>query len=186
MATIGMHPPTGAAADAMGSLGALPGARFTEGMVFGLDGAEPVGPEAAGCVMVLLGMLADDALAQQFYVQAAAVTRAAREAPGFLRFLVVQDGAALYGIGFWRTVEDAEAFARSSGHREAMADLARTGSQYNHFAGLWTVHQPRKRHIFCDRCQARNDVPAEHCGRCGNPLVDGFRDQWGRARANGA
>ena len=183
MAKIASYPPRDAGAEAMGALVATPGVRATPGTVLGVDGPEPVGPEAAGCVMVLLGMTANDDLAQSFYVQAARVAQAAQRAPGFIRFLVLSDGDAIYGIGFWRTVEDAHAFARSPAHREAMDDLHRTGSQYNHFAGLWTVHTPRTRHIFCDRCQAQNDVPVERCRQCDNPLVDGFVHQFERTRA---
>ncbi len=57
MATLGIYPPTEQAQEA---LAAIAGIRFTEGEVFGVDGPDGhLGPEAAGCLMVLHATMAD-------------------------------------------------------------------------------------------------------------------------------
>ena len=174
MATIGHYPPAG---ENQAALGSIPGARFTEGVVFAVDGPEPVGPEAASAVLVLQGTLDRDDKAQQFWSRAAVTLRAASESPGFIRFIAFGDGLSNYALGFWRTHDDAMAFFRSSSHREAVKELDETGNQYGHFAGLFTTEKPHERHVYCDACGTRNVVPRERCATCGNELVDVFKTQ---------
>jgi hypothetical protein len=174
MAELGNYPPEGAAVAAMST---IPGLRFTPGTVVGVEGPVPVGPEEAGAILVLASSLSDSEKAQQFWLQAAETTRVARESPGFLRFIAFSDGLIYYGIGFWRTLEEAQAYARTQSHRSAVAALYRTGSQYSHFAGLWTAATNSGRHFFCDRCGTPSLAPTEQCSSCGQPLIDGFRLQ---------
>src|SRR5579859_2776752 len=138
VATLGQYPPAGETQIAMGS---IPGVRFTSGVVFAVDGPDPVGPEAARAVLVLEGALDDDAKAQQFWSRAAVTLGAARESPGFIRFVAFADGLTNYAVGFWRTHDDAMAFFRSSSHTLAMRELNATGNQYDHFAGLFNAEK---------------------------------------------
>ena len=154
-------------------MGALTGARFTPGMVFSVE-KEPVGPEAAGAVLVLQGTLADAEKAQQFWSRVASTVEAALEAPGFIRLIGFGDGPDSYALAFWRRLEDAQAYAKGVAHRAAVKELYATGNQYSQFAGLFAASAPGKRHIFCDQCGVQNDV-RDRCAQCGNPLVDSFR-----------
>jgi hypothetical protein len=171
MTELGAYPPSGVAGQMMGS---LPGARFTEGVTFAVDGGCPAGPERAGAVLVLQGTLAAEEMAQMFWQRAAATLRAAMDSPGFIRFIGFSDGLCGYALGFWRTVEEAEAFAKGAAHAEARKELYRTGNQYTHFAGLFSATKPHARHFFCDACGAVTNAPAKSCGQCGNALLDVF------------
>ena len=170
MAELGQYQPDGEVAARMG---ALPGVRFTPGMVFSAQ-KEPVGPEAAGAVLILQNTLVDPDKAQQFWSRAATTIEAALQAPGFIRLIGFGDGPEGYALAFWRTPADAEAFTKGMVHRDAVKELYATGNQYSHFAGLFSAPQPRTRHIFCDQCGVQNDV-RERCAQCGNALVDSFR-----------
>ncbi|HLZ47581.1 MAG TPA: hypothetical protein VKR80_02900 [Candidatus Limnocylindria bacterium] len=170
MAELAQYQPEGETAERMGR---LKGVRFTPGMVFSVE-KEPVGPEAAGAVLVLQGTLADPGKAQQFWARAATTLEAALEAKGFIRLIGFGDGPDNYALAFWRTIEDAEAYAKQLPHRDAVKELHATGNQYSHFASLFEAPRQRKRHIFCDQCGVQNDVQ-ERCAQCGNPLVDSFQ-----------
>jgi len=172
MATIGHYPPD---AENQTALGSIPGARFTPGVVLSVDGPDPVGPEAAGAVLVLQGALDRDDKAQQFWGRAAVTLRAARESPGFIRFFAFGDGLAHYAVVMWRTHDAAMAFFRSAAHQDAMHELDRTGNQYTHFAGLFRTDRPHDRHVYCETCRTRNTMPRDRCETCGNELVDVFR-----------
>lgn len=171
MATIGQFPPAPENQMAMGS---IPTVRFTEGVVFSVEGDDPAGPETAGAVLVLQGTLASDEKAQQFWSRAATTLRAARESHGFIRFIAFADGLSNYALGFWRTYEDAMAFRKSVPHRDAERELAETGNQYQHFAALFRSDRAHERHTYCERCGTRNVMPREVCQGCGNELVDVF------------
>jgi heme-degrading monooxygenase HmoA len=174
MATIGQYPPAGANQMAMGS---IPGVRFSEGVVFAVEGPDPVGPEAAQAVLVLEGALDQDDKAQQFWSRAAVTLREARESTGFIRFIAFADGLTNYALGFWRTRDDAMAFFRSPTHTEAMRELDATGNQYEHFAALFNADRQHERHVYCEGCGKRNVMPTEQCVDCGNELVDSFKVQ---------
>ena len=170
MAELGQYHPEGETAERMGR---LKGVRFTPGMVFSVE-KETVGPEAAGAVLVLQNTLDTDAKARQFWARTATTVEAAIEAPGFIRLIGFGDGPENYALAFWRTIEDAQAYAKAMPHREAVKELHATGNQYSHFAGLFAASAPRKRHIFCDECIVENDASRTTCAQCGNPLVDSF------------
>jgi hypothetical protein len=174
VAVISQYPP---APEHQMAFGSIPGVRFTEGVVFSVEGDDPVGPEAAGAVLVLQGHLDSDAKAQQFWARGAGTLRAARESPGFIRFIGFSDGLSNYALGFWRTHDDAMAFRNSQVHVEAMHELDATGNQYGHFAGLFRTDRTHHRHVYCERCLTRNVMPADRCAGCGNTLVDGFKPQ---------
>jgi hypothetical protein len=174
MATIATYPPP---PEVQGAVASIPGVRFTEGVVIAVEGDATAGPEAAGAVLVLAGGLADEAKANQFWASAAATLRAAQAAPGFIRLLTFGDGLANYLLAFWRTHEDAMAFRDGQAHRASMHELAETGNQYDHFAGLFRTERAHHRHVYCERCNTRNTMPREECGQCGNALVDVYRLQ---------
>lgn len=182
MAVLGVHPPHGEAGELLGS---LPGARITEGVTFAVDGDEPAGPEQAQAVLVLQNTLASEEAGAAFWTSAARTLEAAMDSPGFIRFIGFSDGLCNYALGFWRSTEEAQAFARSRSHREAAAELYRTGSQYTHFAGLYAAASLSPRHFFCERCGMASVAPATVCEQCQNPLVDVFRS-YVRPRPSGA
>ena len=159
------------------AFGSIPGVRFSEGVVLAVDGDDPVGPEAAGAVLVLQGALASDDKAQQFWARAATTLRAARESDGFIRFITFSDGLSNYAIGFWRSHDDAMRFRNSRPHMDAIRELDATGNQYQHFAALFRSERVHERHTYCERCGTRNTMPRETCRQCGNALVDVFKLQ---------
>lgn len=172
MAELGTYHPD-PQGDGARRLGGLPGVRFTPGMVFSIESG-PIGPEATGAVLVLQNTLDTNEKAQQFWDRAALTLEAAQGSPGFIRFIGFSDGLENYGLGFWRTAEEAQAFAKAVTHREAVKELNATGNQYSHFAGLYRAEAVHRRHIFCDACGVQNDV-RDRCAQCGNALVDSFR-----------
>ncbi len=162
----------------------IPGLRRTPIPVIGFDGPDGhLGPEAAGAVLFLHMTMVDEERTQRFWRQVALTCKAASEWPGFIRMIAFFDGAANNAIGFWRTLEDAQAFARSRVHVEAVEDMYATSFEYSHFAGLFQAVRPRPRELYCDRCGHENLAPAECCQACGNELADVFRQQ---AAATGA
>lgn len=171
MTVLGQYQPEGEVAERMG---ALPGVRFTPGMVFSVE-KEQVGPEGAGAVLVLQNTLDTAEKAQQFWSRAATTIEAATRSPGFIRLIGFGDGPESYALAFWRTLEEAQAYAKDLPHREAVKELHATGNQYSHFAGLFKAQAARKRHIFCAHCIVENDANRTTCAQCGNALVDSFR-----------
>ena len=159
------------------AIGSIPGFRVSPGAVVAIEGPVSVGPEEAGAVLILAGTLCDRAKADLFWLQVASTARAARGSVGFLRLLAFADGPVSYAVAFWRTPEDAQAFARGPAHRAAVADLYRTGSQYSQFAGIWKAASTSGRRYFCDVCGAMTAAPATACGECGQELIDVYRMQ---------
>ncbi len=98
------------------------------------------------------------------------------------------DGCASWAFGFWRTLEDAQAFARSRPHLEAVEDMRRHRFEYTHYAGLWQPATVRPREVYCDRCGRESHMPIDRCPGCGNELLDVFaqrRAPLERARSEG-
>ena len=174
MATIGHYPPP---PEVQGAVASIPGVRFTEGVVIAVEGDAAAGPESAGAVLVLAGGLADESKANQFWTRAAQTLQAVQNAPGLIRLLTFADGMANYLVAFWRTHEDAMAFRNGQVHRAAMHELAETGNQYDHFAGLFRTERAHQRHVYCERCNTLNTMPREECSQCGNALIDLYRVQ---------
>lgn len=163
---------------AQAEMAQIPGIRFTEGATLGFEGPEGhLGPESAGCVMVLHATLADAERAQHFWERAAETCKAAREAPGLIRFVAFDDGLSSYAVAWWTTEESARAFAASKAHRDAVVEQVRNGYEYSQFAGLWGPMTVGHRAIYCERCGAQSRMPADMCGGCGNELSDVFRLQ---------
>lgn len=159
-------------------LAEIPGLRQTPIPVIGFDGPDGhLGPEDAGAVLVLHMTMVDERRTQCFWRQVALTSKAASESPGFIRMIAFFDGVANWALGFWRTVEDAMAFAASQAHREAIAEMKTHQFEYSHFAGVFKALRPRTRETWCDQCGTEVLMPAERCPQCGNQLADVFAIQ---------
>jgi hypothetical protein len=175
MPTLQVFPPN---AENEALFGEIPGLRQTPIPVIGFDGPNgDLGPEAAGAVLFLHMTMVDEERTQAFWRQVALTCKAASEWPGFIRMIAFFDGAANNAIGFWRTLKDAQAFARSRVHVDAIQDMYAKSFEYTHFAGLFQAVRARPREMYCDRCGQENYAPADRCAACGNDLVDVFREQ---------
>src|SRR5438270_11976252 len=95
----------------------LPQRRLTRAVVGGLAGPDNAGPEHAGALSLVYGSFADAASAQRGFRAFADAQRSLVDAPGFLRWLSFADGPHGYGLGWWRSADDATAWARSEEHR---------------------------------------------------------------------
>lgn len=155
----------------------VPGARFTPGMVVGFDGADAVGPEAAGAVMVLHMTAVDEAATQLFFKRTNHLKTLLPSVPGFIRMFSLFDGLSGYAVAFWRTPEDALAFGHDTAHREVMREFYAKPYQYSSFVGVWSAHTVPRRHIYCSGCGRANDAPADSCSQCGTELLDVFKQQ---------
>jgi hypothetical protein len=161
----------------------VPGARFTSTMVVGFDGPGGHGPEKAGALTVLHMTATDEKATQIFYKKTNLLKKLLQESPGFLRMFSLFDGLSGYAVAFWRSPEDALAFARTSAHRETAAEFNRDPFQYSQFAGVWAAHTVRPRTIYCEKCRTGTEMPTEACRHCGNLLVDVFKEQERALRA---
>lgn len=153
----------------------LPQRRMSPGAVGGLDGpAGPIGPEAAGALTLVFGAFADDPSAQRGYRHFTDMQCAMLSAPGFIRWFSFADGPHGYGLGLWRTADDALAFVRGDAHRAAVTEQHRRPFEYSQFAGVWTAHTVGRRTMHCPDCGSVAVAPAQDCNRCGRHLDDGF------------
>jgi hypothetical protein len=152
----------------------LPERRFTPGAVGCLDGPGNLGPEHAGALTLVFGSFADNDRAQRTYHRFTDAQCALRETPGFLRWFSFIDGPHGWGLGWWRSAEDASAFARGQFHRDLVAEQRRDGLEYSQFAGIWTAHTIGARNFYCPECGAITAAPARFCSGCGDRLDDGF------------
>ena len=163
--------------EAKAMMQSIPGARFTPGVVVGFDGPGGHGPEKAGAVMILHMTAIDEQATQIFYKKTNALKQQLPEAPGFIRMFSLFDGVSGYAIAFWRTAEDAIAFAHSPAHRATAREFLEAPYQYSQFAAVWALHTAHDRWVFCDKCRGRTAMPAATCRECGGPLVDVFKQQ---------
>lgn len=177
MPTLQVFPPN---AENEALLGQVPGLRQTPIPVIGFDGPEGhLGPEAAGAVLILHMTMVDEGRTQAFWQQVALTCKEASATPGFIRMIAFFDGAANWALGFWRTVDDAHAFAKGRVHVDAIKDMHDKVFEYTHFAGLFSPVEPRTREAYCDSCGTESRMPAEACPTCGNELADVFTLQAG-------
>ncbi len=169
--------------DAQARLAAIPGVRFSEGVVLGVDGAEPLGPEAAGALQIHHMTAVDPELTQKFWDRTSALKTLLPATPGFIRLVGFFDGLSAYALVFWRSLEDAEAFAAGADHGAAARELFETNFEYSHFIGLWKAARIHPRTFHCDACGALTRAPAEACSGCGGELHDVFVEQHSAAPA---
>jgi heme-degrading monooxygenase HmoA len=152
----------------------LPGRRMSPGAVGGLDGAGNLGPEHAGALVLTFGAFAEEDSAQRGYRQFTDMQRAMLSADGFLRWISFADGPHGYGLGLWRSADEAAEFVRGSAHRAAVAAQRGRPFEYSQFAGIWAAHTIGRRTRWCPRCAEPTVAPAAACQRCGERLDDGF------------
>jgi hypothetical protein len=153
----------------------LPQQRISPGAVGGLDGpAGPLGPELAGALTLTFGAFADNARAQRGYRHFTDMQHAMLSAAGFIRWFSFADGPHGYGMGLWRTADEALAFVRGEHHRAAVAEQHRNPFEYSQFAGIYTAHTIGRRTMHCPDCGGRAVAPAQRCQGCGRRLDDGF------------
>ncbi|MCU1591621.1 MAG: hypothetical protein JWP11_2877 [Frankiales bacterium] len=151
----------------------LPERRFSPGAVGGLAGPDNAGPEQAGALSLVYGSFADPDSAQRGFRSFTDAQRSLLDAPGFLRWISFADGPHGYGLGWWRTVDDAAAWARGPAHREFVRSQREQPFELSQFAGLWTAQVVGPRSFFCPMCRASTDAASVTCA-CGEPLDDGF------------
>jgi heme-degrading monooxygenase HmoA len=152
----------------------LPERRWTPGAVGCVDGPGNLGPEHAGALSLVFGSFSDAEKAQRTYRRFTDAQCAVRDAPGFMRWFSFVDGPHGYGLGWWRSAADAEAFARGPLHRELVREQRAEGLEYSQFAGIWTAHAVGRRNYYCPSCSAVTAAPGTFCTGCGTPLHDGF------------
>ena len=154
---------------------AIPGVRFNQGVIVGQDGPDPqLGPESAGAILVLHMTVVDETAADRFWRVTTAVKQTLPTAAGFIRLFSFFDGPSGYLVAFWRSAEQARAFAASPVHRDAMTALGRERFEYSHFVGLWTAQTVHRRNLYCLDCEAVTPAPAATCQGCAAPLDDVF------------
>lgn len=170
-----LPPPT----EALAAMAAIPhsqSASIQFGTQQGPDGH--LGPEAAGAVLMLQATFTDPKGSAAFWQALVPLLELLESAPGFIRRYGFIDSPHSTLIAFWRTAEDARAFAARPEHRAAVRDLYQQRWQYSHFAAIWemTTSHGRQRQIFCPRCQAVTPAPERRCGGCGTELYDPYRE----------
>lgn len=158
----------------------LPLRRWTPGAVGALDGPDgPLGPELAGALTLTYGAFAEDASAQRGYRHFADMQKAMLSADGFIRWFSFVDGPHGYGLGLWRSADEASAFVRGAAHRAAVTEQHRNPFEYSQFAGIWAAHTIGRRTMHCPSCGGRAVAPASACSGCGRQLDDGYIGQPG-------
>jgi hypothetical protein len=181
MATLQVFPPN---AENEALFSEIPGLRQTPIPVIAFDGPEGhLGPEAAGAVLVLHMTMVDGERTQAFWRQVALVCKSASATPGFIRMVAFFDGMANWALGFWKSVEEAQRFAKADVHRGAIAEMHETNFEYMHFAGLYSPVEARPRHAYCERCGTEIVMPKDVCPSCGNELADVFALQAANGKA---
>lgn len=172
MATLGAFPPN---AENAALFINIRGFRQTAAPVIAVEGPEGhLGPESAGAVLFLHMTMVDDERAQQFYRQVAVTFEAASQAPGFIRLMAFFDGFTNNVLAFWRTLEDAQSFAKTRSHLEAVQDMYAKNFEYTHFAGLFEAVGSPARFHYCDVCGREHKAPVDRCAACGNELINTF------------
>jgi hypothetical protein len=155
-------------------LAQIPGLRQTAIPVIAFDGPEGHrGPEAAGALLFLHMTMVDPERAQTFWSWVARTCQEAARFPGFIRAIAFWDGLTNNLVAFWRTLEDAQAYAYQPGvHLEAIQAMKAQQFEYTHFAGLFVPVRARPREFYCERCGAEAHLPVAACPACGNPVTD--------------
>ena len=166
-------PPT---QQAIAAMAALPGSQITPIMLGTMRGPEgDVGPEAAGAILMLQATFTTREGSEAFWEAQTLLMELLHTAPGFMRSYGFGDGPNNTLLVFWRTVDDAKAFADRPEHRRAIRDLYEQRWQYSHFAGLWEKASNNDRVIFCSDCLAVTSASELHCKSCRAELFDPYR-----------
>ena len=162
--------------EAMAAMAAIPGSQIAPivlGTQQGPDGH--LGPEKAGAILMLQATFTDAEGSATFWKALVPLFELLEAAPGFIRRYGFADGPHNTLIAFWRTAQDARAFAARPEHRAAVRDLYQQRWQYSHFAAIWEMTSNHDRVIFCPRCQAVTPAATRRCSGCGAELLDAYR-----------
>jgi heme-degrading monooxygenase HmoA len=166
-------PPT---AEAIASMSVLPRSHISPVMLGTVQGpCGDLGPEAAGAILMLQATFTTQDGHEAFWRAQAPLMELLSTAAGFMRSYGFGDGPSSTLLVFWRTVDDAKAFAASHEHRQAMRDLYTHRWQYSHFAAIWEMASNHDRIIFCPDCAGVTSASAQHCAGCGAELFDVYR-----------
>lgn len=166
--------------EAMAAMAAIPRSQIAP-VVLGIQqGPEGhLGPEKAGAILMLQATFTDPEGSAMFWKVLVRLFELLESAPGFIRRYGFADGPHNTLIAFWRTAQDARAFAARPEHRAAVRDLYQQRWQYSHFAAIWEV-SPKANHrrvIFCSSCQTATPAAERRCAGCGAELLDPYRAQ---------
>jgi len=166
-------PPPPAAIAAMAAIPRSQIASIVVGTQQGPDGH--LGPEAAGAILMLQATFTDPEGSAAFWEALVPLFKLLESAPGFIRRYGFGDGPHNTLIAFWRTAEDARAFAARPEHRAAVRGLYQQRWQYSHFAAIWEMTTNHGRVVFCPSCQAVSPAADQRCGGCGAQLSDAYQ-----------
>lgn len=169
--TIASFPPNDASKVASA---AVPGTRFTSGVVSALDGPSGAGPEHAGALTLLHTTFISDEGAQRGYRNFAGIKNSFRTTPGFLRWLTFNDGPHGYALGFWRSTTDVAEFVAGAAHQAMVREQHDRPFEHSQFAGVWAAYGVGRRMIYCARCGAATQAPTSACSRCARTVQDPF------------
>jgi heme-degrading monooxygenase HmoA len=162
--------------EAMAAMAAIPRSQITPAVLGTQQGPDGhLGPEKAGAILMLQATFTDPDGAAAFLKALVPLLELLESAPGFIRRYGFTDGPHDTLIAFWRTAEDARAFAARPEHRAAVRDLYQQRWQYSHFAAIWEMTSGHDRVIFCPRCQAAIPAADGRCSGCGAGLSDPYQ-----------
>jgi heme-degrading monooxygenase HmoA len=162
--------------EAIAAMAAIPNSQIAPivlGTQQGPDGR--LGPEAAGAILILQATFTDPDGSVAFWKALVPLFGLLESAPGFIRRYGFADGPHNTLIAFWRTAEDARAFAARPEHRAAVRDLYQQRWQHSHFAALWEMSGRHNRVIFCANCPAVTPAAEQQCSGCGAELPGAYR-----------
>jgi heme-degrading monooxygenase HmoA len=162
--------------EAVAAMAAIPRSQIAPivlGTQQGPDGH--LGPEKAGAILMLQATFTDPEGSAAFWTALVPLFELLESAPGFIRRYGFADGPHNTLIAFWRTAQDAKAFAARPEHRAAVRDLYKQRWQYSHFAAIWEMTTNHDRVIFCPGCQGVTPVADRLCSGCGTELLDAYQ-----------
>lgn len=162
--------------EAVAAMAAIPHSQISPivlGTQQGPDGH--LGPEKAGAILMLQATFNDPEGFAMFWKALVPLFELLESAPGFIRRYGFGDGPHNTLIAFWRTAQDARAFAARPEHCAAVRDLYQQRWQYSHFAAIWEMTTNHDRVIFCPDCQAVTPAADRRCSGCGGVLLGAYR-----------
>jgi heme-degrading monooxygenase HmoA len=157
--------------EAIAAMAAIPNSQIAPTVLGTQQGPEgSLGPEAAGAILILQATFTDADGSAAFWKALVPLFELLESAPGFIRRYGFGDGPHNTLIAFWRTAEDARAFAARPEHRAAARHLYQQRWQHSHFAAIWEMSASHDRMIFCPDCPAVTSAARQQCSGCGAEL----------------
>lgn len=166
-------PPT---PEALGAMAVLPGSQMSPIVLGTMQGpCGDLGPEDARAILMLQATFTTKEGHEDFWRAQVPLMELLSTATGFIRSYGFGDGPVSTLLVFWRTLDDARAFAALGEHRQAMRDLYEHRWQYSHFAAVWEMASSHDRIIFCPDCPTITSAKERRCSGCGLELLDTYR-----------